>query len=165
MSAHGCIGNPCWICHPRALDTPSFILPRKAELFQIVIEPLVYQPMKPLKIWSIDTMAVSGTDSYTLPTAIAPQPIVLENLGASAQLESLMASAIDEEIRREAKFFDSDEEYFRKKLFDAIKVPAVFISGGTTIVDPARFPHSCPRCLAPAYIGLMKVECSREECG
>jgi len=38
------------------------------------------------------------------------------------------------------------------------------ISGGTKIVDPARFPHRCPRCGAPAYIGLMNVECSDGGC-
>lgn len=32
------------------------------------------------------------------------------------------------------------------------------------IADPNMYPHKCPRCAAPAYIGLMKVDCSRKSC-
>lgn len=32
------------------------------------------------------------------------------------------------------------------------------------IADPSRYPHQCPRCSAPAYIGLMTVDCSRKSC-
>lgn len=32
------------------------------------------------------------------------------------------------------------------------------------LIDYSRFPHSCPRCKAPAYIGLASVECSQERC-
>lgn len=28
-------------------------------------------------------------------------------------------------------------------------------------VDPGRFPHTCPRCRAPAYVGFSDVDCSR----
>jgi hypothetical protein len=29
------------------------------------------------------------------------------------------------------------------------------------IMDDDRFPHSCPRCKAPAYVGLNDIDCSR----
>src|SRR5690606_36963896 len=32
------------------------------------------------------------------------------------------------------------------------------------IADPSRYPHQCPRCTAPAYIGLVSVDCSRKGC-
>lgn len=32
------------------------------------------------------------------------------------------------------------------------------------IADPSRYPHSCPRCSAPAYIGFASVDCSRKSC-
>lgn len=32
------------------------------------------------------------------------------------------------------------------------------------IADPKVFPHECPKCRAPAYIGFMKVDCSRKGC-
>jgi len=28
-------------------------------------------------------------------------------------------------------------------------------------VDLSKFPHTCPRCKAPAYVGFVKVECSQ----
>lgn len=28
-------------------------------------------------------------------------------------------------------------------------------------VDPGRFPHSCPRCSGPAYVGFLEVDCQR----
>jgi hypothetical protein len=31
-------------------------------------------------------------------------------------------------------------------------------------VDRSRFPHSCPRCGSPAYVGLASAECSRAGC-
>jgi hypothetical protein len=31
-------------------------------------------------------------------------------------------------------------------------------------VDRARFPHACPRCKAPAYVGMLQVDCSRSGC-
>ncbi len=31
-------------------------------------------------------------------------------------------------------------------------------------IDLARFPHRCPRCQNPAYIGFSTVECSAEGC-
>lgn len=31
--------------------------------------------------------------------------------------------------------------------------------------DPTRFPHACPRCAAPAYVGFLRVECSVAGCG
>lgn len=31
-------------------------------------------------------------------------------------------------------------------------------------VDRKHFPHSCPRCRAPAYVGMKDVECSRTGC-
>ena len=34
----------------------------------------------------------------------------------------------------------------------------------TQAVDISRFPHSCPICSSPAYIGLSLVECSKEGC-
>ena len=34
----------------------------------------------------------------------------------------------------------------------------------TIIADPKMFPHKCPRCSAPAYVGFMKVDCSRKSC-
>ena len=32
------------------------------------------------------------------------------------------------------------------------------------ITDPKMFPHECPRCGSPAYIGFTDVECSRKSC-
>jgi hypothetical protein len=31
-------------------------------------------------------------------------------------------------------------------------------------IDLAQFPHQCPRCSSPAYVGLTSVECSRAGC-
>jgi hypothetical protein len=31
-------------------------------------------------------------------------------------------------------------------------------------VDAKRFPHRCPRCTAPAYVGMVQVDCSRVGC-
>lgn len=30
--------------------------------------------------------------------------------------------------------------------------------------DLSRFPHSCPSCSSPAYIGFSVIECSRQDC-
>lgn len=30
--------------------------------------------------------------------------------------------------------------------------------------DLSRYPHNCPRCKSPAYVGLEAVDCSRNEC-
>lgn len=35
----------------------------------------------------------------------------------------------------------------------------------TAVARDARFPHSCPRCAAPAYVGFSTIECSRSDCG
>lgn len=32
---------------------------------------------------------------------------------------------------------------------------------GEETVDTSRFPHVCPRCTAPAYVGLAQVDCSK----
>lgn len=32
------------------------------------------------------------------------------------------------------------------------------------IADPSKYPHRCPRCDAPAYIGFTSVDCSRKSC-
>jgi hypothetical protein len=31
-------------------------------------------------------------------------------------------------------------------------------------LDLARFPGKCPRCKSPAYVGMLRVECSRAGC-
>jgi hypothetical protein len=31
----------------------------------------------------------------------------------------------------------------------------------TEAVDPSRFPHSCPKCKAPAFVGFTSVDCSK----
>ena len=43
---------------------------------------------------------------------------------------------------------------------------AVLVSVGPAVasVDRARFPHYCPRCRAPAYIGFASVDCAAR-CG
>lgn len=28
-------------------------------------------------------------------------------------------------------------------------------------VDPSRYPHTCPRCSGPAYVGAVEVDCPR----
>jgi hypothetical protein len=33
--------------------------------------------------------------------------------------------------------------------------------GPERMADDDRFPHSCPRCKSPAYVGFTSVECSR----
>lgn len=30
--------------------------------------------------------------------------------------------------------------------------------------DLSRFPHKCPKCGSPAYVGFSSTECSREDC-
>jgi len=32
-------------------------------------------------------------------------------------------------------------------------------------VDRSRFPHDCPRCGSPAYVGFTAVDCTKEGCG
>lgn len=50
------------------------------------------------------------------------------------------------------QIFGYDEDFYIPKCPVAI------------IADPSRYPHQCPRCSAPAYIGLMTVDCSRKSC-
>lgn len=33
------------------------------------------------------------------------------------------------------------------------------------IADTSHYPHQCPRCGSPAYIGFTSVDCSRKSCG
>lgn len=39
-------------------------------------------------------------------------------------------------------------------------VDAILLNPGRAPIDTTRFPHKCPRCGAPAYVGLSSVECS-----
>lgn len=32
------------------------------------------------------------------------------------------------------------------------------------ICDNKKFPHSCPKCRAPAYVGFLQIDCSNEVC-
>lgn len=43
-----------------------------------------------------------------------------------------------------------------------IEIP--ILAASAIIADPSHYPHVCPRCSAPAYIGLMSVDCSRKSC-
>lgn len=36
----------------------------------------------------------------------------------------------------------------------------IFHTPDRPLIDQARYPHACPRCGKPAYIGLGNVECS-----
>lgn len=47
-------------------------------------------------------------------------------------------------------------------LIEAELVPKA--TGPAFIADPAMYPHVCTRCGAPAYVGFMKVDCSRKSC-
>lgn len=42
------------------------------------------------------------------------------------------------------------------------KIPLII--SAPMIPDKERYPHECPVCKAPAYIGLNSTECSRKNC-
>lgn len=48
-------------------------------------------------------------------------------------------------------------------LEDIVAVPRLWVTPEPT-VDMSRFPHRCPRCSKPAYIGATLVECSDGSC-
>lgn len=51
-----------------------------------------------------------------------------------------------------------------KTIGDAINESAKRILTPGYIADPKAYPHRCPRCSAPAYVGLQMVDCSRKSC-
>jgi len=57
------------------------------------------------------------------------------------------------------RFTPPAPEYFRSVL-----LPRPWATWLEPAVDPSRFPHTCPACEAPAYIGLRTVECSEAGC-
>lgn len=62
-----------------------------------------------------------------------------------------------------------EEDFYVPRRADEIDIDrvigdAINRSTARIIADPSRYPHQCPRCSAPAYIGFMSVDCSRKSC-
>jgi hypothetical protein len=46
-------------------------------------------------------------------------------------------------------------EVMRKEILKGLAVPECYLIGNN-----GRYPHKCPQCGSPAYIGLISIECS-----
>lgn len=58
--------------------------------------------------------------------------------------------------------FRYSKKPIRSEYYGVVKIPDDLIKSS---IDHEKFPHECPKCKSPAYIGLSTVECSNGGCG
>lgn len=93
------------------------------------------------------------------PNFIAPPPRIVHSAEMANEAERSRNHA--ELIRRlDAAAFEASEELAEKaKVWESLQRR---VSECITAVmnDINRYPHTCPRCQGPAYIGAVEVDCA-----
>jgi hypothetical protein len=136
--------------------TTSFTLP-------ISPEPKPVFTTKKLRAkWDVEFQPLNTSGGISGIT-YADHPGLLEDL--QKHLSEEMTRAVDEAIlREERRLYGHEGQIIIDDLVQRTNVQINVVSTPSVQIDYSRFPHLCPRCKAPAFIGFMNVECSQEGC-
>lgn len=117
-----------------------------------------YDPPKPIVF---DDM-LSKDKFYNLTTVIAKRRPAVTGFThiTFPWLKNVIPGGIMNNPCAEIELPDSLERAIEKELMKS----AERIMTPGFIADPKAYPHECPRCRAPAYVGLQAVDCSRKSC-
>lgn len=94
------------------------------------------------------------------PLKVAPKPGGVVHLSTFGRIECGLLDADDGDSTTSLFYHTSCEACLKPNATNSWAKARLDELRARNAVDPAAFPHRCPGCGAPAYLGLVKVDCS-----